>query len=117
MDDKKIKALLGKRIRQLRKERGLTQSIASERAGKISEKRWSDIERGIYSVGLATLANIAKGLDVPIQELFRYEETRSERKNNYLQKAISKIETQITKMDKQVDALKRAIRKLKKSFK
>lgn len=89
MDIKKAKLLLGKRIKQLRKEQGLTQEAVSERSGTVTEKRWSDIERGRYSVGLNILLKIAKGLNVPLQELFRFEDVKRQRtKNNYFQRKI-----------------------------
>lgn len=117
MNEKKIKTLLGKRIRQLRKERGLTQASASERAGTISEKRWSDIERGMYAIGLTTLINIASGLNVSIQELFKYKETRSEKfKRDYFKARILELERQTDKMHKQINGLKKSVYGLKRSL-
>ena len=118
MDEKKLKALLGKRIRQLRREQGLTQDAVSERAGTITEKRWSDIERGMYSVGLITLSKIASGLNVSLHELFKFEDGKPERrvKTDSLKRKISNLEKQAIKTSKQVDILKRGFRDLRKSL-
>lgn len=115
MDKKKIEILLGKRIKQLRNQQGLTQEMVSERAVKISEKRWSDIERGRYAIGLITLINIAKGLSVPLHELFKYEVTKSKKVSSHLMKRrISKLEKQIINLDKQLRILKTSVRDLLK---
>lgn len=60
---------LGKRIRTLRAERGLTQEAAAER-GKLDEKHWQDIEGARTNPTVATLVGVAKALGVDIGSLF-----------------------------------------------
>lgn len=67
MDD--IKALLGKRIRDLRKQRGLSQ----EELGWKSELHFTYIgavERGEKNCSIITLEKLSKGLEISIKELF-----------------------------------------------
>lgn len=115
MNKEKVKALLGKRIRQLRQELGLTQDEASERAGTITEKRWSDIERGRYAVGLVTLFKIAGGLNVPLYEIFKFETRKSQKGGtDLLKRKFLQLEKPVLEMDKQMNILKRSIRRLRK---
>jgi transcriptional regulator with XRE-family HTH domain len=53
---------IGQRIAALRKEQGLTQEQLGEMCG-IRGNHITRIEKGRYSVGLDTLAAIAKALD------------------------------------------------------
>ena len=117
MDEKKAASLLGRRIKQLRKEKGLTQDMASEKAGTITERRWSDIERGMYSVRLPTLYKIAKGLGVPVYELFHFEmEKPKTSKDGLLKGKTSKLKKELEKTEKQLLFLKNYIRKLRKTI-
>lgn len=64
-----IKSLLGKRIRDLRKQRGLSQ----EELGWKSELHFTyigAIERGEKNSSIITLEKIAKGLGISIKDLF-----------------------------------------------
>jgi transcriptional regulator with XRE-family HTH domain len=54
---------VGKRIRELRKARGLTQEGVAESAG-INPKYFGSIERGEVNLSLSTLDRIAKALHV-----------------------------------------------------
>lgn len=110
MSEKTLKSLFGKRIKSLRDELGLTQEKASEKAGSITEKRWSDIERGKYSVGLNTLFKIAQGLSVPIYELFLFEEEKPLKKEN----KIARVENQVNKLEKELAKLKKEVRALRR---
>lgn len=108
MGEKELRLALGKRIRQLRRERGLTQEKVSEKAGTITEKRWSDIERGRYSIGLDTLFKIGKGLNVPLHELFLFDTPKSvQNRNSYLKKEILKLEKQAGKVEKEAKILRK----------
>jgi transcriptional regulator with XRE-family HTH domain len=64
-----IKSLLGKRIRNLRKQKGLSQ----EELGWKSELHFTYIgavERGERNCSIMTLKKIAKGLEIDIKGLF-----------------------------------------------
>ncbi|MBA4348680.1 MAG: transcriptional regulator [Thermodesulfovibrio sp.] len=63
---------LGKRIRTLRKLKGLTQEELGEKSG-ISYKFIGEIERGEVNPSLNSLIQIAKGLGMHISELFPHE--------------------------------------------
>ncbi|MBI4688656.1 MAG: helix-turn-helix transcriptional regulator [Nitrospirae bacterium] len=60
---------LGKRIRTLRKLKGLTQEELGEKSG-VSYKFIGEIERGEVNPSLNSLRQIAKSLDLPVRELF-----------------------------------------------
>jgi transcriptional regulator with XRE-family HTH domain len=64
-----VKRLIGDRIRQLRKEKGLSQ----EKLGYESELHYThigSIERGQKNWSIDTLIKVAKGLNVEIADLF-----------------------------------------------
>jgi transcriptional regulator with XRE-family HTH domain len=60
---------LGKRVRALRLERGLTQEAAAETA-KLDAKHWQDIEGARTNPTVATLVGVARALKVPLAGLF-----------------------------------------------
>jgi len=60
---------LGRRIRTLRLERGLTLQAVAGSAG-VSQSLISQVERGLASPSISTLRRIAGALDVPIAALF-----------------------------------------------
>ena len=64
-----IKLLLGKRIKELRVKRGLTQEQLSESIG-ICERNLSKIECGKSFVTAETLSNLIKALGIDIQDVF-----------------------------------------------
>src|SRR5215210_7810358 len=59
---------VARRLRILRAERGLTLREAASRTG-VAKETISDIERGLRHPHDPTLAKIAKGYGVPVQEL------------------------------------------------
>lgn len=61
--------LLGRTIRRLRKQRGLSQEKLAELA-RVHLNHVSSIERGERNAGVLTLFKLARGLDVPIIALF-----------------------------------------------
>jgi len=66
-----VKKLVGDRIRQLRKEKGLSQ----EKLGYESELHCThigSIERGQKSCSIDTLIKVAKGLNVEVADLFNF---------------------------------------------
>ncbi len=66
-----IKCMLGKRIKELREKRGLTQQELSELAG-IDQRNLSKIECGV-TFPSKSLAELAKALDISLPHLFEFE--------------------------------------------
>jgi transcriptional regulator with XRE-family HTH domain len=60
---------LGGKIRQLRRQSGLTLETLGRRAA-VSQSLISQVERGLASPSITTLRRIANALNVPIAELF-----------------------------------------------
>ncbi|MBO5220871.1 MAG: helix-turn-helix transcriptional regulator [Clostridia bacterium] len=60
--------VIGKRIRELRKEKGWTQERLAERAG-IEPSNLSHIERAATKLSLPTLVGIANALEVSLDEI------------------------------------------------
>lgn len=63
--------LVGARIRDLRKERGLSQETLGEKGG-FHFSYIGQIERGEKNIALQNLTKIAAALEVPISQLFTY---------------------------------------------
>ena len=57
----------GKRLQQIRKEKGLTQEQLAEMAG-VHEKHISKLELGTYKPSFDTLSKILKVLDIGVEE-------------------------------------------------
>jgi transcriptional regulator with XRE-family HTH domain len=71
-----VKKLIGDRIRQLRKQRGLSQ----EELGDKSDLHYThigSIERGEKNWSIETLVKVAKGLNVSINDLFDFPSTQA----------------------------------------
>ena len=64
-----MEKIIGKRIQELRKWRGITQEQLSEAVG-ISPHYLSALERGIYNVKLETLVKMLNYLDCSADEVF-----------------------------------------------
>ncbi len=65
------KQLIGSRIKQLRRTRGMSQEELSEKIG-MSSKYLSSIERGRENPTLDTFLKLAHALNIEIFELFHY---------------------------------------------
>ena len=59
---------LGKRIRDIRKKKGLTQALLAEKSG-VEPSNVSHIERAATKLSLPTLVSIANALEVSLDEL------------------------------------------------
>ena len=68
--------LFGKRIKELRKQKKLTQEQLGELVG-IDYKQIGNIETGTYFTTMPTLEKIAKALDVEIEELFNFNHNKN----------------------------------------
>jgi transcriptional regulator with XRE-family HTH domain len=71
-------ALVGSRIRELRKGRHLTQTELSEKIG-VAQSDLSRMEQGEYKVGLDTLFKILQVFELKMGEFFGETETQAER--------------------------------------
>ncbi len=71
-------ALVGSRIRELRKGRHLTQTELSEQIG-VAQSDLSRMEQGEYKVGLDTLFKILQVFDLKMGEFFGETETPAEK--------------------------------------
>ena len=67
MDD--LRAVFGRRVRELRKARGFSQEELAHRAG-IHWTYLGGIERGERNPALVNIGRIARALKVPVAELF-----------------------------------------------
>lgn len=67
-----IKALFGRRVRQLRTALGVAQEAFAHRVG-IDRSYFGSIERGRRNVSLEHIQKIADGLGVPPADLFRFD--------------------------------------------
>lgn len=61
----------GQHIRQLRLQRGLSQTALAQRIC-LSLATLSNIERGRYAIGFNKLESLARALDVSLSDLFRF---------------------------------------------
>ncbi len=71
-------ALVGSRIRELRKGRRLTQTELSEKIG-VAQSDLSRMEQGEYKVGLDTLFKVLQVFDLKMGEFFGETETPAEK--------------------------------------
>lgn len=77
MEDDILK-LVGRRIRDLRKEREMSQELLGEKGG-FHYSYIGQIERGEKNISLINLAKIAAALDVGISQLFTYVDEEDKR--------------------------------------
>ena len=68
-EDSAIKAAFGKRVRELRMAKGLSQEALAH-VCHLDRTYVGAIERGERNVSLVNIEKIAVGLGVPLQELF-----------------------------------------------
>ena len=73
---KDIKFRFGQRLRELRRERGLSQEELAFRAG-LHRTYVSSVERGQRNVALVNLEKLSRVLEIDIADLFRGMSTRT----------------------------------------
>jgi transcriptional regulator with XRE-family HTH domain len=109
--------LIGKRIRLLRLERGLSQ-VDIEKAAGISRSHLSNIESGkIENPGLHTLERIAAALKISISYLFHFDEQSLKRRvlaAEKRKKEQKRKKQMLEQREKEIRRLKKELRKLKK---
>ena len=72
MADGDVKVLFGRRVRQLRVERGVSQEAFAHQV-QIDRSYYGSIERGERNVSLENICLIAAGLGVPPAELLKFD--------------------------------------------
>src|SRR5215207_2467660 len=75
MVDEVASGRLGERVRELRRERGLTLEALAERSG-VSRAMISKVERGEKNPTLVVAAKVAEGLGVSLSQLVGFDERR-----------------------------------------
>ncbi len=112
-----ITALIGKRIKILRLERGLTQRDIEEVTG-VSRSHISKIESGkVANPGLDTLEKIAKALKVSISFLFHFDERTLKKRVQAIEKRKKEHKKEMELLERkenEIKKLKRELRALKK---
>jgi transcriptional regulator with XRE-family HTH domain len=77
--------LFGRRLRELRKERGLTQEALAE-AADLSGNYISDLELGLKVPSLTILVRLSKALDIATSELV----------SNFTREAVKKLKVRVS---------------------
>jgi XRE family transcriptional regulator, regulator of sulfur utilization len=78
---KHVRRTLGDRLRNLRKERGLSQQRLGQRSG-LSGKFIGEVERGEKSVSVDSLYHVSVALDIPLRDLTDMGPTRRSKGTN-----------------------------------
>lgn len=86
----KIQARLGKRIREIRKERSLTIARLAE-ATNLSANFIGSIERGVRAPAIDTLERIARALKVKVEDLFHFPSEEEGEKKKALEELIHRL--------------------------
>ncbi|BCJ87673.1 helix-turn-helix domain-containing protein [Effusibacillus dendaii] len=94
-----ILEFVGKRIRDIRKTKNLSQEQLGEKSG-FHFTYISGLERGERNISLVNLAKIAKALEVNIHDFFNFEQELSEEKQAIINEIVlllsSREERQVT---------------------
>jgi len=80
-----ISVLIGDRIREFRKKKGLSQEELAHRAN-LNTAHLGQIERGEKSPTLDSIEKIAIALDITLEELFRFKSAPNSVKETYIDK-------------------------------
>lgn len=100
---------IGKKLRNIRKLKGLTQEQLAERCG-LSYKYLGEIERGEKNFGIQNLFKIADGLSISVADIVNIEPEADAEENNL------KAELLYFLADKNPQELKKALSVLKAIF-
>mgnify|MGYP000317228201 CR=1 FL=1 len=69
MDYDEVPKRLGKRIREIRENRGWSQDVLAELSG-LNRSYIGSLERAEHNVGIRSIASVANAFGVPIERLF-----------------------------------------------
>ncbi|GAB4044311.1 helix-turn-helix domain-containing protein [Spirosoma jeollabukense] len=70
--DQEALKVFGKRLQQIRRQRGVTQTELAFRCG-FGQNQITNIERGETNTSLSIIFLIARKLDIPLSDLFSFE--------------------------------------------
>lgn len=73
------KVLFGQRLRELRKQVGLSQEALAHQAG-LDRSYVGGVERGEYNISLLNICLLANALDMPPHELLKFSDNEQERR-------------------------------------
>ena len=76
MENRKIQEALGQRIKRIRLEKNMSQTLLATKCG-IEKANLSRIESGQANPTVLTLLKISASLEVPVVEFFKYEMAES----------------------------------------
>lgn len=76
MAEKDPRVLFGRRLAQVRKQKGWSQEKLALESG-IARSYLGGVERGQRNIALINICKLAETLDVPVGELFVFEQTDS----------------------------------------
>ena len=71
-----VRAEFGRRVRELRRQRGHSQERFAALSG-LDRSYYGSVERGERNISLDNISAIARALEVPIRELFASSESRT----------------------------------------
>lgn len=98
-----VRQALGARIKEFRDRQGLTQLQLAERIG-VAPQTVSQIERGKEGTSMANLVRISTVLDVPLSELFEFDDApaRDKEKRRAVQALVRLVQHEDVTLIKQV---------------
>lgn len=70
MDVEELPRVFGEVVRELRQDRGISQENLAAAAG-VDRAYMGGIERGLRNPSLTTIARVARGLGIPLNEVFK----------------------------------------------
>jgi transcriptional regulator with XRE-family HTH domain len=76
---KDVKVLFGHRLRELRKQVGLSQEALAYESG-LDRSYVGGVERGEYNISLINICLLASALGVPPHELLKFSDSTQERR-------------------------------------
>ncbi|MDS1030539.1 helix-turn-helix transcriptional regulator [Bacillota bacterium LX-D] len=108
-----ILELVGKRIRDIRKTKNLSQEQLGEKSG-FHFSYIGGLERGERNISLVNLAKIAKALEVSIHELLKFEYELSEEKQASIEEIVLLLSS---RNERQVEMAKNVLTEIFNTFK
>lgn len=100
MHNPKLSILIGKRLRNIRMRRGLSQEALAHRAS-IHPTYIGQLERGEKNATLETINKIARALDIELIDLFNFTSTKEQNQNEQMELLQNKLK-EVSEKDQQV---------------